>query len=64
MPRFNENINQEWISDKSRFSYDGLNIQRLDKPFIRNSENKLTTTDWETSLDKISFLIKHTIVIK
>ena len=59
LPRFNENINQEWISDKSRFSYDGLNIQRLDKPFIRNSENKLTTTDWETSLDKISSLIKQ-----
>ena len=59
LPRFNDNINQEWISDKSRFSYDGLNIQRIDKPFIRNSENKLTTTDWETSLDKISFLIKQ-----
>ena len=59
LPRFNENINQEWISDKTRFSYDGLNIQRLDKPFIRNSENKLTPIDWETSLDKISSLIKQ-----
>ena len=59
LPRFNDNINQEWISDKSRFSYDGLNIQRIDKPFIRNSQNKLTTTDWETSLDKISFLVKQ-----
>ena len=59
LPRFNENINQEWISDKSRFSYDGLNIQRLDKPFIRNIKNKLTTTDWETSIDKISSLIKQ-----
>ena len=59
LPRFNDNINQEWISDKSRFSYDGLNIQRLDKPFIRNNYNKLTSTDWETSLDKISFLIKQ-----
>ena len=59
MPRFNSNINQEWISDKTRFSYDGLNVQRLDKPFIRNSENKLIATDWKTSLDKISILIKQ-----
>ena len=29
LPRFNDKINQEWISDKSRFSYDGLNLQRL-----------------------------------
>ena len=59
LPRFNDNINQEWISDKSRFSYDGLNIQRIDKPFIRNNKNKLISTDWKTSLDKISFLIKQ-----
>ncbi len=59
LPRFNSNINQEWISDKTRFSYDGLNVQRLDKPFIRNSENKLIATDWGTSLDQISILIKQ-----
>ena len=58
LPRFNEDINQEWISDKSRFSYDGLDIQRLDKPFIRDNNNKLIATDWETSLDKITALLK------
>jgi len=33
LPRVNESINQEWISDKVRFSYDGLKRQRLDRPF-------------------------------
>ncbi len=35
LPRLNEDINEEWISDKARFSYDGLATQRLDKPYVR-----------------------------
>ena len=35
LPRTNEQINEEWISDKARFSYDGLRNQRLDVPYIR-----------------------------
>ncbi len=57
LPRFNEDINQEWISDKSRFSYDGLNIQRLDKPYIRDNNNKLTASDWEKSLNNVTDLL-------
>lgn len=34
LPRVNERINEEWISDKIRFSYDGLKRQRLDRPFM------------------------------
>ena len=41
LPRINENINDEWISDKTRFAYDGLNFQRIDKFYIRSSNNKL-----------------------
>ena len=36
IPRLNEEINEEWISDKTRFSYDGLKRQRLTKPMIRD----------------------------
>ncbi|MBN8934352.1 MAG: NADH-quinone oxidoreductase subunit NuoG, partial [Rhizobium pusense] len=35
MPRVNEAINEEWISDKSRFIWDGLKTQRLDRPYVR-----------------------------
>ena len=35
LPRINEDVNQEWISDKARFSYDGLTNQRIDKPYIK-----------------------------
>src|SRR5690348_12720779 len=35
LPRLNEDINEEWLSDKSRFSCDGLKRQRLDRPYVR-----------------------------
>jgi len=35
LPIVNEEINEEWISDKTRFSYDGLKFNRIDKPFIK-----------------------------
>jgi NADH-quinone oxidoreductase subunit G len=35
MPRVNEAINEEWISDKTRFIWDGLRTQRLDRPYVR-----------------------------
>ena len=37
LPRINESINEEWISDKTRFAYDGLSSQRIDKPFIKKN---------------------------
>ena len=43
LPRFNEEINEEWISDKTRFSYDGLRIQRIDAPVNNEYANK----SWE-----------------
>ncbi|MBT4880087.1 MAG: NADH-quinone oxidoreductase subunit G [Alphaproteobacteria bacterium] len=46
LPRLNEGINEEWISDKTRFSYDGLKSQRLDRPYVRVN-GKLTETSWE-----------------
>ena len=47
LPRLNEGINEEWISDKTRFSYDGLDRQRLDRPYIRSeATGKLVETSW------------------
>lgn len=49
MPRLNESINEEWISDKTRFAYDGLSCQRLDKPYIKR-DGKLTPCSWDEAL--------------
>ncbi len=45
MPRVNEAINEEWISDKSRFIWDGLKTQRLDKPYVRK-DGRLQAATW------------------
>ena len=37
LPRVNEEVNEEWISDKTRFVWDGLRRQRLDTPYIRKN---------------------------
>ena len=51
LPRMNEDINQEWISDKTRFQYDGLRYQRLTQPMIRNSSSgQLTPANWPDAL--------------
>ena len=44
LPRVNESINEEWISDKTRFAYDGLLSQRLDKGYIKKN-GKLEEVD-------------------
>ena len=41
MPRVNEQVNEEWISDKTRFIWDGLRSQRLDRPYVRRNGAKL-----------------------
>jgi len=46
MPRVNEAVNEEWISDKTRFIWDGLRTQRLDRPYVRSAEGRLTPATW------------------
>ena len=46
LPRLNNDINEEWISDKSRYSCDGLLKQRLDVPYIKKN-NKLQKSSWD-----------------
>ena len=53
LPRLNEDINEEWISDKTRYAIDGLKAQRLDKPYIRNSNGSLEASDWDAAFNKI-----------
>ena len=50
LPRLHEDINEEWISDKTRYACDGLSRQRLDRPYLRNTEGRLEETSWETAL--------------
>src|SRR5690606_4308285 len=50
LPRLNEEINEEWISDKTRFAYDGLKRQRLDRPYIRQN-GQLVPATWDDALN-------------
>jgi NADH-quinone oxidoreductase subunit G len=45
LPRLNEEINEEWISDKTRFAIDGLARRRLDRPYVRRG-GKLVEAEW------------------
>ena len=53
LPSLHEGINEEWISDKTRFSYDGLKYRRLDRPYVRNKKGKLEEATWEEAFDAI-----------
>ncbi|MDC0037788.1 NADH-quinone oxidoreductase subunit NuoG [Alphaproteobacteria bacterium] len=57
LPRLNEEINEEWINDKTRFAIDGLSRQRLDKPYIK-IKDKLEATSWDTALKLVASEIK------
>ena len=52
LPRLNDDVNEEWINDKSRFACDGLNTQRLTIPLIRRDGNFEPST-WEQALVQI-----------
>lgn len=46
LPRLNEDVNEEWISDKTRYACDGLSRQRLDRPYVRGEDGKLQAAGW------------------
>ncbi|KPJ00242.1 NADH-ubiquinone oxidoreductase 75 kDa subunit, mitochondrial [Papilio xuthus] len=50
LPRTNEEINEEWLSDKSRFACDGLKRQRLVTPLMTDSRGNLTPVEWEDAI--------------
>ena len=57
IPRLNESINEEWISDKTRFAYDGLKTQRLTQPMVRK-DGKLVAVDWVEAFEYIKKKVK------
>ncbi|WP_319531673.1 NADH-quinone oxidoreductase subunit NuoG [uncultured Cohaesibacter sp.] len=52
-PRNNDAVNEEWISDKSRFIWDGLKAQRLDRPYVRR-DGKLKPASWDEAFAAIA----------
>ncbi len=57
LPRVNEEINEEWIADKTRFCWDGLQRQRLDTPFVREN-GRLRPASWDEALDVVAARLK------
>jgi len=57
LPRLNEDINEEWISDKTRFIWDGLRTQRLDQPYVRE-RGKLRPATWSEAFAAIAKKVK------
>lgn len=59
LPRQNDEINEDWISDKSRFAYDGLKYQRLDQPYVRGQDGCLQPASWTQAFDVIVDRLQH-----
>ncbi len=59
LPRLNEEINEEWISDKTRYGFEGLKFQRLDKPYLRK-KGKLQPVEWNEALAAVADVLART----
>jgi NADH-quinone oxidoreductase subunit G len=59
LPRLNEEVNEEWISDKARHACDGLSRQRLDRPYVRVN-GKLKPATWAEAFSAIAAKVKDT----
>jgi NADH-quinone oxidoreductase subunit G len=59
LPRINDDVNEEWISDKTRHVVDGLRTQRLDQPYIRE-QGQLFAASWKDAFDTIAAKLKTT----
>ncbi|XP_074884343.1 NADH-ubiquinone oxidoreductase 75 kDa subunit, mitochondrial isoform X2 [Buteo buteo] len=58
LPRLHEDINEEWISDKTRFAYDGLKRQRLTQPMIKNEKGLFVYASWEDVLTRVAGVLQ------
>ena len=59
LPRLNEDVNEEWINDKTRFAIDGLKRQRLDRPYVRR-DDKLQPASWNEAFTAIAEKFRST----
>ena len=57
LPRLNDDVNEEWISDKTRFACDGLKRQRLDQPYVRR-DGRLAPASWAQALGAVADRMK------
>jgi len=58
LPRNNDDVNEEWISDKTRYAVDGLGRQRLDRPYVRTADGKLKPATWAEAFAAVASKIK------
>lgn len=58
LPRLHEDINEEWISDKTRFAYDGLKRQRLTQPMVKNEKGVFVYASWEDVLARVAGVLQ------
>ena len=59
LPRVNEDVNEEWISDKARHQVDGLRVQRLDQPYLREG-GRLRPASWSEAFRAIAATLQVT----
>ena len=62
LPRNHDGVNEEWLSDKSRYVWDGLRRQRLDRPYIREN-GKLRPASWPEALSAVASAMKGKKVV-
>ncbi len=60
LPKIHEEVNEEWISDKSRHAFDGNKRQRLNVPLIKDKNGNLTDCTWDQALTRAAEVISQT----
>jgi NADH-quinone oxidoreductase subunit G len=60
LPRINDDINEEWLGDRSRFAIDGLMVQRLDRPYVRK-DGRLQPATWSEAFGAIAARAKSIV---
>ena len=57
LPRLHDDVNEEWISDKTRHAIDGLRVRRLDRPYVKKG-GKMVEATWNEAFDAIAAKLK------
>ena len=60
MPRIHEEVNEEWLSDKGRFTYDGLKKQRITLPLIKRSDGTFEEMEWLDAITEVAEKMNQT----
>jgi len=58
LPRLHEEVNEEWISDKTRHVWGGLKNTRLDRPYLRDAKGKLKPVSWNDAFEAVAERLK------